>query len=248
MQNRSDRTGDADRIRRRSLGISFFMHCAGLLVLFASPGNKNSKTPIEILPVRLIDIPEMEIPKQPPVQEETIQPEKNISKSNTRTEVKPAVKAEKPDRYSTRKVPEFSAEKFRDKLISKLEKPEHENQIYKPSAPAPVKVEKIENSITEVNVSRLNLTIPQWYISLVQSRIKENWRVPNMFGGRTTTVSFRIYNDGRIENIALERSSGNTGFDKTVINAVRSTKNLPHFPQEISESQLDVVIDFKTEG
>lgn len=248
MQNRRDRTGDTDGIRKKSLSISFLIHCTGIFVLFASPWNRHSATTYEIFSIQVIDIPKMEIPKEPPAPAEKPQPQKPVVREEVKPALKPEAPAEKPVTRPAPKIPDFSAEKFRETLSAKIEKPRQERTVQKTPETAPVKIEKIESSIAEVNIAPLNLTVPQWYILLVQSRIKENWRTYNILGMRTTTVSFRIYRNGRIENVILEKSSGNTGFDRSVIDAVRATKELPHFPQEISDAHLDIVIEFKTEG
>jgi TonB family protein len=241
MQNRRDRTSDTNRIKGKSLSISFFIHCVGIIVLFTSPWDRTSATTYEVFTVQVIDIPEMEIPKE-------FLPK--IEKQETIPIVPRKVKhSVKPGTSSAERTPAFSAEKFREKLSAKIEvsqqKEADNNKNYEKN---PVKIEKIESPPTEVNITSLNLTVPQWYISLVQSRIKKNWETYNILGSRSTTVSFRIFRDGRIDNIALEKSSGNSRFDRSVINAVKETKNLPHFPVEIPEAHLDIVIDFKTEG
>ena len=255
MQNRSDRAGDAGgRIRRRSLGISFLMHCAGIFVLFASPWNRTSKAAYEIFPVQVIDIPEMELPKEPPPPSEKPETKPVLQeKTAPAPKTKSAVKTEQPAVRPAPRVPAFSADKYREALTAKMGKSSREipaanTSETSPAKTMPLKVEKIESSVTEVNTPSLNLTVPQWYILTVQSRIKANWRTHNILGSRTTTVSFRIYRNGRIDNIALEKSSGNTGFDKSVVDSVRATQDLPPFPREIPDVYLDIVIDFKTEG
>jgi TonB family protein len=220
------------------------MHCAGIFILFTSPWNKKSPATYEIFAIQMIDIPKMEIPREPPPPGEKPQ----ARRPQARQEIKPEAAVEKPSRRPAPKVPDFSAEKFRETLSAKIEKPRTENTPSKASERPPVKVEKIESSAAEVNIAPLNLTMPQWYILLVQSAIKENWKTHSVLGRRTTTVSFRIHRNGKIENVILERSSGNTGFDRSVIDAVRATRELPRFPQEIPDAHLDIVIEFKTEG
>jgi len=244
MQNRRYRTGNTNRIKRRSLGISFFIHFAGIFVLFTSPWNRPSAITYEIFTVQVIDIPEIEMPKKLP--EEPSPSEKNSTPKKVKATVKHPV--EKAVEHPAPKVPDFSAEKFRETLSAKIERSTPEKTPRKIEETPPVKIKKIESTVTDVNISNLNLTIPQWYISLVQNRIKENWRTYNTLGSRSTTVSFRIFRNGSIDNIALEKSSGNSGFDRSVIEAVRTTKDLPHFPKEIPDTHLDIVIDFKTEG
>ncbi len=247
MQNRRDRTGDTDRIKRKSLGISFLIHFAGIFVLFTSPWNRPSATTYEIFTVQVINIPEIEMPK--PLPEEKTIPEKTSIPIESKPTVKSSPLAEKFVERPAPKVPTFSAEKFRETLSAKIERPvPAEKSTPKTEESPTVKIKKIESTIMDVNISALNLTIPQWYINLVQSRIKENWKISNILGSRSAIISFRIYRNGQIDNISLEKSSGNSSFDRSVIDSLKETKNLPPFPQEIPDNHLDIVIDFKTEG
>lgn len=257
MQNRSDRTGDTvrNRIRKKSLSISFLMHSVGIFFLFFSPWNRASKITYEIFPIQVIDISELEIPREPRIQ---VPPEQEEAIPAEQEKIGSAIKmkqGEKTDRMSipqTSKTPTFSAEKFRETISTRLGTTNYETARRDSTdtgtmRTAPVRVEKIEGSSTEVNISSLNLTVPQWYILTIQKKIKENWKTYNILGSRITTVSFRLYRDGRIDNIILEKSSGNINFDKSVVDAVRATQDLPHFPEEIPDAYLDIVIDFKTE-
>jgi len=110
----------------------------------------------------------------------------------------------------------------------------------------PVKIEKADREMTEISISSL-MSIPDWYLSSIHKKIKENWRIDNIFGERTAIVSFRVYRDGRIEDISLEKSSGDTRFDRSVLEAVISTRQAPPFPAEITHNYLDIIIDFKTD-
>jgi len=148
----------------------------------------------------------------------------------------------------------FSAGKFRENLIAKTtntSKSATGTTSEKTTANLPVKVEQVGShtpEITNITAITPSMTIPQWYLSMVQSRIKANWRTSSMLGARTSTVSFRISRNGQIGNVNLEKSSGNANFDRSVVEAVQTTRQLPYFPEEIPDAYLDIVIDFKTEG
>jgi len=229
----------------------------GISLLFISPMQKQTTTN-EIFTVHIIDIPKIPAPQvvSTPLEKPSKLPTEPMPKTERRTEKEKdtAVKGKMIEKQETvqKEVPTFSAEKFRESLIAKTEIPP---SVEKPSArktteTASVKVEKIERGptdITEINISSL-MSIPDYYLSSLHKKIKENWKTDNIIGERTAIVSFRIYRDGRIENISLEKSSGNTRFDRSVLEAVIATKQVPPFPAEITHNYLDIIIDFKTEG
>ncbi len=248
MQNRNYRTGNtgASRIGRKSFGISFLIHSAGIFLLVASPWKKPAANTKDIFTVQIVDIPNIAIPKPEIPAEKKTAPVQPAHKANIPVKKEPAVKKETPP---PREIPVFSAEKFRETLITKTEntgKPEPEKRT---ASNLPVKIEKLESSAIEIaTASAANLTVPQWYLSMVRSRIKANWRINTMLGARTSIVSFRLNRNGLIENVNLEKSSGSVNFDRSAVDAVKTAGQMPYFPDEIPGTYLDIIIDFKTEG
>ncbi|MCM8760178.1 MAG: TonB family protein [Candidatus Omnitrophica bacterium] len=263
MQYRNHRAGYTDRngigkIGGKSTGISLFLHMLGISFLLISPGKKQmSKN--DIFTVHIIDIPVMPAPQvisspseKLPVEQPQIE-KKATKEKHPAGEKEKMIEKQEPVR---KEIPAFSAEKFRESLLAKTgittgittQKSTSPKTIE--SVKEPVKIEKIEGKTIEttgINISSL-MIIPDWYLSLIHKKIKENWKTDNIIGQKAAIVSFRLYKDGRIENISLEKSSGNTRFDKSVLNAVISTKQIPPFPQEITHTYLDIIIEFKTEG
>ncbi len=259
MQNRNHRTGYTGGIRKKSLGISFLIHSAGIFFLVVSPWKKTVAVNQDVFTVQIIELPniesaKIEVPEKSKPAMPVPVPEKKtpVKEKRAKTEEK-VVKQQVP----AREIPSFATEQFREKLIAKtqnISRPGNETAPERKTAatpPVPVKIEEIGSSSPEtasITVSIVSMTIPQWYLSMVQSRIKANWRTSSMLGVRTSIVSLRIYRNGQIENVNLEKSSGNANFDRSVVEAVKTTKQLPYFPDEIPDAYLDIVIDFKTEG
>lgn len=249
MRNRKSWISYSSRIGRKSLSISFLIHFAGISLLVTSPWKRNDASKYEVFNVQIIDLSKIEVPRtEIPLQERepeaTPAPEKVVQiekRSGRKNETK--IQSEPP-----RQLPSFSAEKFRESIIARTEKNSQPPVEKKSTNNVPVKIAKIESSLIEISVSNISMTIPQWYISQLHNRIKENWRTNTLLGIRTSVVSFRINRNGRIENISLEKSSGNPSFDKLAVDAVKTTTQIPPFPTEIPNAYLDIMIDFKTEG
>ncbi|HOL22272.1 MAG TPA: TonB family protein [bacterium] len=252
MQYREYRTGDTDRtsIEKKSTGISFFIHMVGISFLLISPVKKQINKN-DVFTVHIVDIPVIPAPQvvSPPLEKPAVEPPPGIEKKGQKEKL--STVKEKPiktqETTQKKEIPTFSAEKFRESLIAKAGVSQTPDKASLQKPPEPVKIEKIEREVPEITISSL-MSIPDWYLSTIHKKIKENWRTDNIIGERTAIVSFRVYRDGRIENISLEKSSGNTRFDRSVLEAVISTKQVPPFPVEITYNYLDIIIDFKTEG
>jgi TonB family protein len=248
MRNRNYWAGNSggSRIGQKSFGISFLIHSAGIFLLVASPWKRPAVNTKDIFTVQIIDIPNITVPKSEiPAVEKTAAPEPATAK---KTPVKKE-SAAKEEPAPPRKMPVFPAEKFREALIAKTESTEKPETEKRTASNLPVKIEKLESAAIEISTaSAANLTVPQWYLSMVRSRIKANWRVNVMLGARTSIVSFRLNRNGLIENVNLEKSSGSVNFDRTAVDAVRTAGQMPYFPNEIPGAYLDIIIDFKTEG
>jgi len=208
---------------------------------------KNKQTVQQMFTVQVITMPQVKplIENKPEIHEKTVVRRENSAERQP--DVIPPAKKNSMIKTKKREIPSFSSENFREKLISKIDKTENqpEREIQKRES---VEIAKIENSLVEVSTPRMDISIPEWYILLVRDKIRENRRASGILGNRKTIVSFRVNRTGIIENISLEVSSGNVGFDRSVLDAVKSTRNLPLFPHEIRQLYLDIIIEFSTEG
>ncbi|MCM8830156.1 MAG: TonB family protein [Candidatus Omnitrophica bacterium] len=239
------------KISKKSTGISLLLHMVGISFLLISPMKKQTSKN-DVFTVHIIDIPVIPVPQviSPPSEKLPVEPHLKIEKKVLQ-EKYPATKEKTIEKQEPvqKEIPTFSAEKFRESLLAKTEITNKKSPKTIESK-EPVKIEKIERETietAEINISSL-MSIPDWYLSTLHKKIKENWKTDNIIGQRIAIVSFRVYRDGRIENISLEKSSGNTRFDRSVMEAVISTKQVPPFPAEITHNYLDIIIDFKTEG
>ncbi len=73
------------------------------------------------------------------------------------------------------------------------------------------------------------------YASLVEQRIKQNWRFPPISGesNLVAEVRVRIGPDGAIEDYTLMRRSGRGDFDDSVLGAIEDTSTLPQPPRDL---------------
>ena len=85
-----------------------------------------------------------------------------------------------------------------------------------------------------------------YYLNMILSKIGDNWLNPYEGGKKlAVVVYFTITADGSIEDIKLEKSSGDTYYDQLALRAVYVTKRLPPLPSEFREERLKVHLEFE---
>ncbi len=83
------------------------------------------------------------------------------------------------------------------------------------------------------------------YLVLVKYRIEANWQPPfNTLGQEVTTIYFKIVNDGEIQDVKIENSSGNFSLDQAALRAVYSANPLPPLPSGSGLQHLGVHFEF----
>ncbi len=79
------------------------------------------------------------------------------------------------------------------------------------------------------------------YLARVQARITSFWTPPPVDDKpRTVIVRFRLERNGGVNNIAVEKSSGNDYVNMAATRAVQSAAPLPPFPANSTDSFLDL--------
>jgi TonB family protein len=83
------------------------------------------------------------------------------------------------------------------------------------------------------------------YIQGMHRKIGSNWFRPQIAGGVTTIIYFRIQRDGRITDAVIETPSGNGTFDRAALSAVRSSSPLNVLPPAYAGAYLGVHLTFR---
>jgi hypothetical protein len=87
-----------------------------------------------------------------------------------------------------------------------------------------------------------------WYARVVETRIGSNWIKPQVPGRVEIVYSFFIANDGRIQDIKKEKSSGNDLLDLTAERAIRACNSpsnpLPPLPPQLRGRPVQFVAQF----
>lgn len=83
------------------------------------------------------------------------------------------------------------------------------------------------------------------YIQGMHRKIGGNWFRPQVAGGATVVIYFRILRDGTITEAKVETPSGNATFDRAALSAVRSSSPLNPLPFAYSGTYLGVHLTFR---
>jgi TolA protein len=70
------------------------------------------------------------------------------------------------------------------------------------------------------------------YGKILSRRIKESWDWKDKTAPLVTTAKFEIGHDGTLGSVSIERSSGNSEFDESVLAAIRKATPFPAPPKE----------------
>jgi colicin import membrane protein len=78
------------------------------------------------------------------------------------------------------------------------------------------------------------------WLDMVKSRINSNWSVlaDNRTVSRVTIIGVKLGHDGRVQDVAIDESSGDEAFDRSAIRAVLQAAPLPPLTPETREKVL----------
>ena len=83
------------------------------------------------------------------------------------------------------------------------------------------------------------------YYQAVWEKIRSHWALPTLRQQNLkAVVAVRISRDGSVEKVEIESGSGDDGFDRSVLNAVRAANPLPPLPGDYLGSYHEVGIRF----
>jgi len=249
MQYHENRIGHPGGIDGRSLALALLLHAAAV-VLIVTPFQRHHVADEIVYLVEMVDLPLLP---------ETIQGTTGTTGTAAKTTA-----PSRPDTAKSRSGPSFSPDAYLKNLNERLtaagggatKTTATGSRSTSGSRLASVKIPRITPAEKTAGGPRgdgtsatlpAGITLSELYLSQIRTRIKANWQPGKSIAGSTVTISFRLLRNGSIDNLAVEQPSVNRQFDAAAIEAVRKTKNLPPFPDEMRQPYLDVAIEFSTE-
>jgi protein TonB len=93
---------------------------------------------------------------------------------------------------------------------------------------------------TTLNVSDFPFA---WYLSRVQAKVTERW-AGKAIPGQQPIAIFEISRDGKINGLAIEKTSGNPYYDQAALRAITEATPFPPLPAEYGGQMLRVHLGF----
>lgn len=112
-------------------------------------------------------------------------------------------------------------------------------------APPPPPVGRPSGSAQGTSAMTLEVTdFPfAWYLAAVQRKITDRWE-SRALQGRQPVVVFEIARDGRVSNVSVKQSSGNSYYDRAAIGAITDAAPFPRLPDEWPRPSLVIQLGF----
>lgn len=138
-----------------------------------------------------------------------------------------------------------------------IEKPFEESGIVEKIKEASKKIKKKEEKRKKEGVPQLSLkgggkakisvNIPySYYFGVLLQKISENWNYTHINKDTLrATIHFVILKDGLLQDIRIEKNSGDLVFDQSALRAVMLTKRVPPLPEEMDMEFLRVYLEFE---
>lgn len=100
--------------------------------------------------------------------------------------------------------------------------------------------------------SSINPVLLDIYTRKVHQRISRNWRIPPGVptdGSLVSVVFFKVDGSGRVYDVRINKSSGNSAFDQFCVDAIYKSAPLPPPPSEFAEEaeHEGIVVPFRNE-
>jgi protein TonB len=113
------------------------------------------------------------------------------------------------------------------------------------SAPPPQPLGTPSGSTAGTGPVALNVTdFPYaYYIRQVHQKIQERWN-GRAIPGQQPAVVFEIGRDGRLNQVVIDKSSGNTYYDQVALRAINDAGPFPPLPVEYKKSVLRIGLQF----
>ena len=82
------------------------------------------------------------------------------------------------------------------------------------------------------------------YMANMQNKIKRNWQSNLCAAGEEIVVSYSIFEDGKIANIQIIESSGNSKLDKSSISALEQASPFLPLPKQLKKEKNSIDVKF----
>jgi len=224
----------------KMVAVSLAIHIAMVVFLNLNPWPMIIKVPptaytVTLMPLSLRE-PEMPKANVPLPKEEISKPIEKPKKDDIVEKVK------KPPKESMKRLQEALEEIRKKAALDEIRKRVARKE----------QVEEKPPLISSPKISpALEFKLEEYYNKIVESKIKEEWTIPeNLLKEKElvdleTIIIIIIERDGKIQKWWFEKKSGNALYDQSAMRAIKKAEPLPPIPKELNKDILEFGIRFR---
>jgi colicin import membrane protein len=216
------------------------------------------------------------VPIEPEEKEEKPkEPEKKVEKKEVAKKPEPTEKPKKIEKKKTETAKKKNLESEKSKVLHDIQRKKVLDQLKQGSGEAPEEEIGEERRLAMADNadlpegpgegpgepgarsgggggSSINPVLMQIYTNKVHQRISRNWRIPPGVptdGSLVSVVFFKVDGSGRVYDVRINKSSGNSAFDQFCVDAIYKSAPLPPPPSEFAEEAKNdgVLVPFRNE-
>ena len=235
-------------------------------ILYKSKTDRGYGPPPPAIHVNIVTIPRERPVERPPVPEpekkteDVVKVEEVRKPAEKRPEpVKPVVKKDSAPKEVRKVEPARSADPAKmavpEPVVPAAKEKKEVKAADSSSTPKPPALPAADEKTANVQEARLTPGLPvvsgpvvdipdfqyDYYLGLIRSKVDNRWSQPVTYKQvKQTLVDFIIRRDGKIDNVGVAESSGDSYFDQTAVRAVSLSNPFPPLPRGYKEDFLKV--------
>src|SRR3990170_5684455 len=236
-------------------------------ILYKSNTDRGYGPPPSAIHVNIVKIPRERPVERPPLREKPEKKTEDVVKveevrkpAEKRPEpVKPVVKKDSAPKEARKVEPARSADPAKmavpEPVVPAAKEKKEVKAADSSSTPKPPALPAADEKTANVQKARFTPGLPvvsgpvvnipdfqyDYYLGLIRNKIDNRWSQPVTYHQvKQTLVEFIIRRDGKIDNVRVAESSGDSYFDQTAVRAVSLSNPFPPLPRGYKEDFLKV--------
>lgn len=164
--------------------------------------------------------------------------------------LKQPVTVEKEQPTKKRVPPKKKVKKKIEKTVKKSNVPLKKEKVIEKVVDEPVEVfeedlDELEDLLSDIPKPLSSISVGkqfpyQWYLNNIRSKVERNWKPPFHDSKKSVKLQFTIFSNGKISNVVVTGSSGNSAVDNLGIRAIKLASPFGKLPAGFSGKSLEI--------
>lgn len=137
-----------------------------------------------------------------------------------------------------------------EKKVKKTPAPAKKEKVVEKAVEEPVEVieedlDELEDLLDDIPQPLSSISVGkqfpyQWYLNNIRSKVERNWKPPFHDSNKSVKLQFTIFSSGKISNVNVAGSSGNSAVDNLGIRAVKLASPFGKLPSGFTDKSLEI--------